>query len=125
LVKRNFASKGLSEPDSYALSCFAMAWAWHKHATIVMSEPGFEPVVTDRIGHQTVNPWFKILNESARVMLSWSHGLYLTPASRAALARPQKGPASKFDGLIGQRTSSPSSNVSSFPLAKDKVAGSA
>lgn len=106
-IVRTFKTKRLSAPDSYALSAFATAWAWHKAATHAMNAPDFEPIVPGSNGNLAPNPWFKILNEQARVMLAFATKLYLTPADRASLAGvgPEK-PKSKFDGLIGQSASS-------------------
>lgn len=108
-IIRSFKTKRLTAPDSYALAVFATAWAWHKAATHEMSRPGFEPVVSGSTSNQAPNPWFKILNEQARVMLQYAQKLYLTPRDRAGLAGVgEEKPPSKFDGLIGQKGSSSS-----------------
>jgi phage terminase small subunit len=87
----NFSSKHISSVDSYALSVFAVAWAWHKHAVQVMSEPGFEPVIgrTDKNGQSRVipSPWFKILNEQARLMNSIAPKTIFNPRRPAEIAR--------------------------------------
>lgn len=108
-ILRSFKTKHLSAPDSFALAAFATAWAWHKAATHAMNAPDFMPVIEGSTGQQVPSPWFKILNEQARVMLSFATKLYLTPADRASLAGAvQEQPKSKFDGLLGQSGSSPS-----------------
>lgn len=108
-IIRSFKSKRLSAPDSYVLAAFSTAWAWHKAATHAMQAPDFAPVVPGSKGNLTPNPWFKILNEQARVMLAFAAKLYLTPADRASLRGAEvEQPASKFAGLLGQTGSSPS-----------------
>jgi len=109
-IIRSFKTKRLSAPDSYALAAFATAWAWHKAATHAMQAPDFEPIVPGSKGNLAPNPWFKILNEQARVMLAYAAKLYLTPADRASLkGADAEQPVSKFAGLLGQTVSSPSS----------------
>ena len=105
-IIKNFSAKNISSLDSYVLSVFATAWAWHKHAAHVMSDPGFEPVVTQTdkngITRNLPSPWFKILNEQARLMNTIAPKLFLTPSDRTALVRAGDEP-SKFDGLIGRK----------------------
>lgn len=109
-IIRCFVTKSLREPDSYALAAFATAWAWHKAASHAMNDPDFEPLIVGSTGNLVPNPWFKILDQQARIMLAYAQKLYLTPADRAALAGAgQEKPTSKFDGLIGQTGLSPSS----------------
>ena len=110
-IIKNFSAKHISSIDSYVLAIFAAAWAWHKHAVHVMSAPDFQPLVEvkDKQGNtrQAPSPWFKILNEQARVMMSVAPKLYLTPADRHSLQGVgQEKPKSKFDGLIGLNESS-------------------
>lgn len=107
-IIKNFSAKHLSSLDSYVLALFATAWAWHKHATHVMSAPGFEPIVS-RKGHdgvvgKVVNPWFKILNDQARLINAIAPKLFLTPSDRHMLLGADERP-SKFDGLLGPKPS--------------------
>jgi len=107
-IIRTFKTKHLTAPDSYALAAFATAWAWHKAAAHAMNAPDFEPIVQGSKG-PIANPWFKILDAQARVMLAYAPKLYLTPADRASLVGAgQEKPKSKFDGLLGLSGSSPS-----------------
>jgi phage terminase small subunit len=105
-IIKNFPAKNISSLDSYVLAVFATAWAWHKAAVHVMSAPDFEPVVTrtdkNDITRNLPNPWFKILNEQARLMNAIAPKLFLTPSDRTALLRADEAP-SKFDGLIGRK----------------------
>ena len=48
------------------------------------------------------NPWFKILNEQARLMNTIAPKLFLTPADRQTLLGRGEQP-SKFDGLLGPK----------------------
>ena len=97
-------SNSLRNIDSYVLSVFAQAWAWHKAAVEEMSRPGFEPIVESDKGVKKPNPWFQIMREQALLMLACSPKLYLTPADRMTLNVARQGKEkSKFDGLIGGR----------------------
>lgn len=123
-IIRAYPAKRLGAIDSYVLSVFAVAWAWHKAATHAMAAPDFQPVVPGSTGNLTPNPWFKILNEQARIMLAYAGKLYLTPADRAALkGADEDKPKSKFEGLIGQNASSPSSSASPSPPVKGRASG--
>ena len=109
-ILSSFKAKKLTAPDSYALAAFATAWAWHKAATHAMNAPNFEAIVPGSSGNMAPNPWFKVLNEQARVMLVYATKLHLTPADRLKVAGAgEEKPLSKFDGLLGQKGSSPSS----------------
>jgi len=96
-----FTTKHLTAADSYALSAFSTAWAWHKAAVEEMAKPGFEPIVVGDSGMKP-SPWFQIMNKASEQMLRWSAKLYLTPVDRASI-RTVSGDRSKskFDGLIG------------------------
>ena len=50
------------------------------------------------------NPWFKILNEQARLMNAIAPKLFLTPSDRHMLLGADERP-SKFDGLLGPKPS--------------------
>jgi phage terminase small subunit len=102
----------MTAPDSFALAAFATAWAWHKAATHAMNSPDFEPILQGSHGTTIPNPWFKVLNEQARVMLAYAPKLYLTPADRASLASVgAERPPSKFDGLRGGQVEPKTSSV--------------
>lgn len=94
----------LTKPDSYIISVFANAWAWHKAATEEINRDGFEPIVENRRGGQKPNPWFQIMREQAVLMLACSTRLYLSPADRMTLniAHQRDIAESKFAGLIGR-----------------------
>lgn len=110
-IIKSFKTKRLSAADSYALAAFSTAWAWHKAATHEMNSPDFSPVVPGSTGNLAPSPWFKILNEQARVMLQYAAKLYLTPRDRAGIpGGAESKPVSKFDGLIGRKGSSISLN---------------
>jgi len=108
-IIRNFSAKHISSIDSYILSVFATAWAWHKRAVHVMSAPGFEPVISredhDGITRQLPNPWFKILNEQARLINALAPKLFLSPSDRQTLLGIGQELPSKFDGLFGHKPS--------------------
>jgi phage terminase small subunit len=113
-IIKNFSAKHISSIDSYALAVFATAWAWHKRAVRVMSSPDFQPVETrtykNQITRRLPSPWFKILNEQARLMNSIAPKLFLTPSDRQKLLGAGEQPASKFDGLLGLKSVSGSLN---------------
>lgn len=89
-----------SATDAGGIAVYAAAWADHKRATEALkTEPALVPGST---GNLSVNPWFKIKNEAARIMMAMGDRLGLDPKSRAGLVAPQEKPKSKFAGLIGQ-----------------------
>ena len=108
-ITKNFSAKNISSLDSYVLAVFSTAWAWHKRAAHAMSAPDFEPVVTrtdkNGITRTLPNPWFKILNEQARLMNAIAPKLFLTPSDRHMLLGADER-LSKFDGLLGPKPSS-------------------
>lgn len=112
-VKRSMPPSVYATVDSYGLSAFATAWAWHKRATHEMNAPGFSPVVSGSTGQAAPNPWFKILRLASEEMRAWGDRLGLDPAARARLRLPNENdkPASKFGGLIGLPGSSRSLNA--------------
>ena len=106
-IKRSMPPRVYSALDSYALAAFATAWAWHKHAAHVMSDPAFVPIDTDDRGVQRPSPWFRVLNSQSAEMRSWGDRLGLNPAARASLKLPGRDePKSKFDGLVALTGSS-------------------
>lgn len=93
-------------PDTYAMTdtggvaVYAVAWANHKRATEALkTEP---PLVSGSTGNLTPNPWFKVLHESARIMMAMGDRLGLDPKARAGLVSKDDKPESKFAGLIGK-----------------------
>ncbi|PWK65859.1 P27 family phage terminase small subunit [Aminobacter sp. AP02] len=97
---------GAMPPGTYAatdtggVAVYASAWADHKRAAEALSvEPAIVPGST---GNMQPNPWFKIKNEAARIMMSMGDRLGLDPKARAALVPPEEKPKSKFSGLIGR-----------------------
>lgn len=121
LIIESMPTKVYATLDSYILSAFATAWAVHKRAAHEISNPDFEWTVTSARGGEYPISWIRILNDQARVVASLGDRLGLDPKSRAALKLPDEKPRSKFDGLIGQQGSSPSSNASSSPAAKGRA----
>lgn len=106
--------KHLSKLDSYLLSVFASAWAWHKQAMEAMNDPDFEPiVVSPKTGAEKASPWFAIAAQQANIMLAISPKLYLSPADRMTLNIGRQGdqPKSKFDGLLGRRGKPPANHT--------------
>lgn len=111
VVKASMPPKVYAKVDSFLLSAFGTAWAIHKHAAFKVSDPAFEWIVLNSAGSQTPSPWLKILNAQAQLLASLGDRLGLDPKARAGLKLPREKPASKFDGLIGQRGSSRSLNA--------------
>lgn len=110
-VKRAMPPGVYASVDSYALSAFATAWAWHKHAAHRMAAPDFQPVSVDEKGTDRPSPWFRILNAASAEMRSWGDRLGLTPAARANLKLPGQGEQkSKFAGLVALKASFASLN---------------
>ena len=85
--------------DTGGVAVYAVAWSNHKRATEALkTEPAMVPGST---GNLTPNPWFKVLHESARIMMAMGDRLGLDPKARAGLSLPEEKPKSKFAGLIG------------------------
>lgn len=102
LIRQSMPPTVYSKLDSFALTAFSVAWAWHKAATEAMQDEDFKAVTLGSTGQETVNPWFKILNEQSRLMQSWGDRLGLDPKARRDLtALDQEKPKSKFGGLTG------------------------
>lgn len=121
-IKRSMPSKVYSALDSFLLSAFGTAWAIHKRAALVISDPAFELVTATNSGVEMQSPWLSILNKQAMIMASLGDRLGLDPKSRAALKLPNaKQQRSKFDGLIGRRLSSISSNALQSHPESDKA----
>ncbi len=92
-----------SATDTGGIAVYAAAWADHKRATEALrSEPS---LVVGSTGNLVVNPWYKIKNEAARIMMSMGDRLGLDPKARAALAPAKQEKKSKFAGLIGAQGS--------------------
>lgn len=106
LIKRSMPPKTYALADSFALSAFATAWAWHKRATHEMNSPDFAPIVEGSKGQIQTNPWFKVLKAMSEELRTWGDRLGLDPKARAGLKLPGEQPRSKFDGLVGQTGSS-------------------
>jgi P27 family predicted phage terminase small subunit len=89
-----------SATDTGGIAVYSAAWADHKRATEALrAEPAIVPGST---GNPTINPWFKIKNEAARIMMAMGDRLGLDPKARAGLSPAEEKPKSKFAGLIGQ-----------------------
>ncbi len=109
VIKQSMPANVYSALDSFHLAAFGMAWAVHKRAAHEINSPEFRWIVTNSAGSETQSPWLKMLNGQAAILASLGDRLGLDPKSRAALKLPSaKQRKSKFDGLIGQRGSSPS-----------------
>lgn len=86
--------------DTGGVAVYAAAWSDHKKATeSLRTEPS---LVAGSAGNLTVNPWYKIKNEAARIMMSMGDRLGLDPKSRAGLVPTEEKKKSKFSGLIGR-----------------------
>ncbi len=105
LIKSSMPPKTYARADTFGLSAFATAWAWHRRATHEMNAPDFKAIVVGGKGQEQPNPWFKILKAMSEEMRSWGDRLGLDPKSRMALKLPDEKPVSKFDGLIGSDSS--------------------
>lgn len=109
VIRRSMPVRVYSALDSFLLAAFGTAWAIHKQAAHEVNGPTFEFVLVTDKGVHMQNPWLGILNKQAALMASLGDRLGLDPKSRAALKLPgARQQRSKFDGLLGQRRSSPS-----------------
>src|SRR5690606_33938385 len=74
--------------DTGGIAADATASSGHDRATEALkTEPAPVPGST---GSRTVNPWFKIKNEAARIMMSMGDRLEMDTKARAALALPEE-----------------------------------
>jgi hypothetical protein len=95
VIKASMPGKVYSALDTFLLSAFAVAWALHKKASLVISDPNFN--------FETHARWVRLANQQAALMASLSDRLGLDPRSRAALKLPSaRQQRSKFAGLLGQ-----------------------
>lgn len=101
MIKRSMPPRLYATADTFALSAFSTAWAWHKRATHELNDPANMPIVEGSKGQLQPNPWFKILKAMSEEMRTWGDRLGLDPKARAALKAPSgDGPKSKFEGLV-------------------------
>jgi phage terminase small subunit len=95
--------------DSFILSAFGTAWAIHKKATLVISDPNFVWIDQSKRGAGVESAWIRIARQQAALMASLGDRLGLDPKSRAALKMPDtKQRKSKFAGLLGAGASTTS-----------------
>ena len=121
VIKDSMPLKVYSRLDSYLLAAFGMAWAMHKMAAHKIGAPDFQAVYEMKeSGALIQSPWLAIINKQAMLMASLSDRLGLSPFARNGLKLPgERQQRSKFDGLIAQTRSSPSSSV--LPFRQDKA----
>src|SRR5215217_4712758 len=96
VIRNSLPIKTFAALDSFLLTSFAEAWSLHKAAVIAIQAEGH--ISEGSTGQPVVNPWIKVLNEQARIMLALSGKLYLDPVSRLAI-RTDEQPKSKFSDL--------------------------
>lgn len=107
IIKNAMPPNIYSALDSFILSAFATAWAIHKKATLVISDPKFQYTETTKRGAPTESPWIKMQRQQAALMASLGDRLGLDPKSRAALRMPGNTQRkSRFAGLLGPGVSS-------------------
>lgn len=109
VIKASMPPTVFSALDSYTLSAFATAWSVHKKAALEISNPDFKWVVSSARGGDQPNAWLRILDKQAALLATLGDRLGLNPKARAALHVPAEQPKSRFDGLLGQSASLPSS----------------
>lgn len=100
MIVRAMPPETYAATDTGGIAVYAAAWADHKKATEALKLE--KSIVAGSAGNMTVNPWYKIKNEAARIMMSMGDRLGLDPKARAALVHAEEKPKSKFAGLIGR-----------------------
>ena len=103
VIKASMPPGIYSALDTYMLSAFAVAWAIHKRASHETANPDFKWVVESARGGSQPNPWLRIVSQQAAILASLGDRLGLNPKARAGLHVPAERPRSKFDGLLGAR----------------------
>jgi phage terminase small subunit len=102
VIQANMPPNIYSALDSFILSAFGTAWAIHKKATLVISDPNFVWIDQSKRGAGVESAWIRIARQQAALMASLGDRLGLDPKSRAALKLPAaKQRKSKFAGLLG------------------------
>lgn len=109
VIKQAMPPNIYSALDSFLLSAFATAWAIHKKATHVISDPKFQWIEASKRGAGVESAWIKMQRQQAALMASLGDRLGLDPKSRAALKMPDASKRkSKFAGLLGVQSYSSS-----------------
>jgi phage terminase small subunit len=107
VILANMPPNIYSALDSFILSAFGTAWAIHKKATLVISDPNFVWIDKSKRGAGVESGWIKVQRQQAALMASLGDRLGLDPKSRAALKMPDTTRRkSKFAGLLGAGPSS-------------------
>jgi phage terminase small subunit len=110
VIQANMPTNIYSALDSFILAAFGTAWAIHKKATLVISDPNFQWIDKSKRGAGVENAWIRIARQQAALMATLGDRLGLDPKSRAALKMPDsRQRKSKFAGLLG--INSQSSNL--------------
>lgn len=99
MIVRAMPPSMYASTDVGGIAVYATAWADHKKATEALYVE--KSIVPGSTGNLQPNPWYKIKNEAARIMMAMGDRLGLDPKARAGLSAPQDKPKSKFAGLIG------------------------
>lgn len=103
VIKISMPPRVYSALDSFLLAAFGMAWALHKKASLAVSAPDFEWIVTTPKGGRVQNSWIRTLNQQAVILASLGDRLGLDPKSRMGMRLPganQHQVASKFGRLL-------------------------
>jgi hypothetical protein len=110
VIQANMPPNIYSALDSFILSAFGTAWAIHKKATLVISDPNFVWIDKSKRGAGVESAWIRIPRQQAALMASLGDRLGLDPKGRAALKMPDvRQRKSNFAGLLG--INSQSSNL--------------
>ena len=114
LIIEHMPDSVYAKVDGALIAVYADAYAWHKAAVHEMNHPDFKSLVVGASGQLVPNPWFRVKEQQARMMMSAGDRLGLDPKSRQAIQMldPNEGEKkSKFDGLIGREGGSPSKRI--------------
>jgi P27 family predicted phage terminase small subunit len=93
-----FAPSGLlTATDREVLAIWCVAAVEHARAVLEVRKLG--QVVQTKDGNAIQNPFLPIVNKQAMIMLKTGSEMGFSPASRAALAARNSGPASNWHGV--------------------------
>lgn len=106
LIKSIMPPKVYAGVDGFALSAYATNWAWFKYMAHAMQHPDFKPLVKGSVpGTERPHPYFKMIDNIQKLMMSWGDRLGLDPKARQALNNQgePEAPVNKFQGLMSGR----------------------
>src|SRR5258708_16447703 len=92
VIKANMPPNIYSALDSFVLAAFGTAWAIHKKATLVISDPNFQWIEKSKRGAGVESAWVKITRQQAALIASPPDPPTLDPHHHPPLKTPSPTP---------------------------------